>query len=227
MKRTERGAPTSPGIVDSVATVITIGLTGGIGSGKSTASALLAARGAEVVDADVIARQVVEPGAAAYGGVVDRFGERILLPDGTVDRPALAAIVFKDQGALADLNALTWPAVGAAIEGRLEALQERDVVVILDIPLLVESGRREMAGLIVVDVPVEVAVSRLVEQRGMDEGDVRRRIANQAPREERLARADFVIDNSGDRAHLEHEVERAWKWIETLRADAGPRRYDR
>lgn len=207
--------------------MISIGLTGGIGSGKSTVSARLARLGAEVIDADLIAREVVEPGGLAYDAVVARFGEAVVRPDGSIDRAALAAIVFSDASALADLNACTWPAVGAAIASRLSVLENTDAVVVLDIPLLVESGRDDVARVIVVDVPVEVAVTRLVEQRGMDEADVRRRIANQVSREERLARADFVIDNSGDLDHLDREVTRAWAWIETLTPDVTGRRYDR
>src|SRR5438552_1221863 len=129
--------------------MLVIGLTGGIGSGKSTVSKLLADRGAVIVDADLIARQVVEPGGPAYQALLDRFGPEVLAPDGTVDRPALAAVVFNDSSALADLNAIVHPAVGAVIAERLTAETETDHVVILDVPLLVESGRSSAAAVIV------------------------------------------------------------------------------
>ncbi|MDQ1401861.1 MAG: dephospho-CoA kinase, partial [Actinomycetota bacterium] len=132
----------------------------------------------------------------------------------------VAGLVFGDPQALADLNAITWPAVGAEIARRLSDEAESDHVVILDIPLLVESGRDNVAGLIVVDCPEEVALQRLVAERGMDPDDVRRRMAAQASREERLARADLVIDNSGDEGALDDEVARAWSWIESLSAQS-------
>jgi dephospho-CoA kinase len=196
--------------------VLAIGLTGGIGSGKSSASSLLAERGAVIVDADLVARQVVAPGEPALEALVARFGPTILGPDGSLDRPALASIAFQDPLALADLNAITHPAVGAEIGRRLAEENDTDHVVILDIPLLVESGRDNVAALLVVDCPVEVALERLVELRGMDREDAARRIAAQASREERLAKADFVIDNSGDVDALRTQVERAWEWISSL-----------
>jgi len=196
--------------------VLVIGLTGGIGSGKSTVSELLARRGAVIVDADAIARQVVEPGEPAYQPVVDRFGSGVLAPDGTIDRPALAALVFNDPAALTDLNAIVHPVVGAVIAERLKAEAETDHVVLLDVPLLVESGRGNMAAVLVVDCPEEAAVARAVA-RGLAEDDVRRRVAAQASRDERLSKADFVIDNSGSRAQLDAQVDKAWAWIENLR----------
>lgn len=197
--------------------VVVVGLTGGIGSGKSTVSALLAQRGAVIIDADVIAREVVAPGGPAYQGVVDRFGAGILLPDGTIDRPALAEIVFNDPAALAELNRLTHPVVGAVIAERMGAHAETDAVVVLDVPLLVESGRDNVAALIVVDCPEDVALDRLVRLRGMDPEDARRRMAAQASRDERRARADILIDNSGDLASLEAQVDEAWTRIQALR----------
>jgi dephospho-CoA kinase len=196
--------------------VLAIGLTGGIGAGKSSVSRRLAERGAVVVDADLIAREVVEPGQPALAALVDRFGDEILDAEGRLDRPRLAAIAFADAEALADLNSITHPAVGAEIARRLAEEGDTDHIVILDIPLLVESGRDNVAGLLVVDCPPETAVERLVEQRGMDEADARRRMAAQAPRAERLARADFVIDNSGTLDQLESEVAKAWEWIRSL-----------
>jgi dephospho-CoA kinase len=197
--------------------MLVIGLTGGIGAGKSTVSRLLADRGAVVVDADVIAREVVEPGAPAYQPLVDRFGPEILLDDGTVNRPALAKIAFSDPAALADLNAVTHPAVGAVIAERLAEEAPTDHVVILDVPLLVESKRSNTAAVIVVDCPEEEAIRRAVA-RGLAEDDVRRRMAAQASRDERLANAAFVVDNSGPEDALPAQIDKAWTWIEDLRA---------
>jgi dephospho-CoA kinase len=190
--------------------LLVVGLTGGIGSGKSTVSALLAQRAAVIVDADAVHRENMAAGPV-HDAVLARFG--------TVDRAELAGIVFKDAAALADLNAITHPAVGARIAEILTDEAATDHVVVLDIPLLVESqgSAYPMAGLIVVDAPVEVAVERLVHQRGMPEGDARARIATQATREERLARADFVVDNAGSLADLARQVDRCWQWIQSLR----------
>jgi dephospho-CoA kinase len=193
-----------------------IGLTGGIGSGKSTVSALLATRGADVVDADAIVRELQAPGEPVFEAIVERFGPEVVNADGELDRAAIAALVFSDDAALADLNRLTHPAVGAEIAARVAAAEGTDRVVVLDVPLLVESGAYMVDGLLVVDCPVEVAIERLVEQRGMGEADARARIARQASREERLAKADFVIDNSGPAEDVPAQVEAAWRWIEGL-----------
>lgn len=198
--------------------MLVVGLTGGIGSGKSTVSELLAERRAVIVDADRIARQVVEPGGPAYQPLIDRFGPAIVSPDGSIDRPALAAIAFPDPQALADLNAITHPPVGEVIASRLAEEAQTNHVVILDVPLLVESGRMTTAATIVVDCPPDVALRRLVEQRGLDEDDARRRMAAQATREERLAKADLVIDNAGGRDALVAQVDRAWAWLQDLAA---------
>ena len=188
------------------------GLTGGIGSGKSTVAALLAARGAVVVDADRLAREAVVAGSPGHQAVVDRFGPAVVGPDGSLDRRALAAVVFDDPEALADLNAIVHPAVRSAIADRLVELGRTDEVVVLEIPLLVESGRSYGAStVIVVDCPEEVALRRLVENRGMDEADARRRMAAQVSRADRVAAADVVIDNSGSRADLERQVEEVWR----------------
>lgn len=198
--------------------MLLIGLTGGIGAGKSSVSQGLRRRGATVIDADAITRQLQEPGQPVLAAMVDRFGPEILRDDGTLDRAAVAAIVFADGAALADLNAIVHPSVGAEIARRLEGAAGTDEVVVLDVPLLVESGRSDLAALIVVDVDPELAIERLVEHRGFDPADARRRIAAQVDRAERLARADLVIDNSGDLEDLEAEVQRAWEWIEQLRS---------
>jgi dephospho-CoA kinase len=198
--------------------VITVGLTGGIGAGKSTVSALLSELGAVVVDADAIVHDLQAPGQPVLAAMVERFGEGILLPDGRLDRQAVADLVFGDDEALADLGKIVHPAVGEEIARRLAAEAETDHVVILDVPLLVESGRKDMAALIVVDVDPEVAVGRLVEQRGMSEEDARARIARQASREERLANADHVIDNHGDRDALRRRVLEVWDQLTSLAA---------
>jgi dephospho-CoA kinase len=196
--------------------VILVGLTGGIGSGKSTVSALLAERGAVIVDADVITRELQRPGQPVLAAIVERFGQNVLLPDGELDRPALAAVVFSDPDALKDLNAIVHPAVGAEIARRIEAARGTDAVVVLDIPLLAENPRKGLAATVVVDTPVDVAVERLVRFRGMDEADARARIARQASREERAAGADRIVDNAGDLGALEAQVDDLWAWLRTL-----------
>ncbi|MEY2406123.1 MAG: dephospho-CoA kinase [Acidimicrobiaceae bacterium] len=196
--------------------MLLIGLTGGIGSGKSTVSSLLAANGAVILDADAITRSLQVPGTAVFDAMVERFGPGIVAKDGSLDRAAVAAIVFADEQAKRDLEGIVHPAVGAEMLTRLQALADVDTVVIYDVPLLVESGRKGYAAVIVVDIDPELAVARLVEHRGMAEADARARIANQAAREERLAVADLVIDNSGTRAQLQKQVDEAWAWIRTL-----------
>jgi dephospho-CoA kinase len=204
------------------APVLLVGLTGGIGSGKSTVSALLAERGAVVVDADAITRELQQPGTPVFDAMVERFGPGIVGADGTLDRQAVADVVFADPEALAALNAIVHPAVGAEIVRRMEGLMATDAVVVLDVPLLVESSNAyPVAGLIVVDVDPEVAVRRLVEQRSMQEGDVRARMSRQASRQERLARADRVVDNSGTLDDLRAQVDDLWAWITSLAAPAG------
>ena len=193
--------------------MLLVGLTGGIGSGKSTVSAMLAERGAVVIDADALTREVQAPGGAAYQPIIDRFGDDILLADGTIDRPKLAAIAFADKATLKELEAIVHPEVGTLLTERLAEQSGTDHVVLLDVPLMVETGRIPPGGMIVVDCPVDVAVQRLVEQRGMDEADARRRIAAQVSREDRLAKADFVVDNRGTREDLAREVDRAWRWL--------------
>ena len=197
--------------------MLVIGLTGGIGSGKSTVSALLAAKGAVVVDADAIVHEIQQPGTPVFDAMVERFGPGIVAVDGTLDRAAVADVVFTDAAALADLNAIVHPAVGVEIMARMEALAATDEVVVLDVPLMVESANAyPVAGLVVVDVDPDVAVGRLVEHRDMREDDVRARMSRQATREQRLARADRVIDNSGSVDDLPAQVDDVWEWIEGL-----------
>ena len=204
--------------------MILVGLTGGIGSGKTTVSAMLAARGAVIIDADQITRELQAPGSPVLAEIVDAFGEDVLDPSGVLDRPALAAKVFGDPEALATLNKIVHPAVGREMAARLEAQRASDNVVILDIPLLVENPREGLCGTLVVDLPLETAVERLVSQRNMDRNDAEARIARQATREARVAIADRVIDNSGNLASLERQVDEAWQWMQKLppaAADAG------
>lgn len=196
--------------------MIEIGLTGGIGSGKSTVAAMLVEKGAVLIDADAIVREVQEPGTPVFKAMVERFGEGIVAADGTLDRAAVAAIVFSDPEELKALNAIVHPAVADEMTRRREALAATDATVLLDIPLLVESQYSGLAGIIVVDVDPELAVERLVRYRGFTEEDARARISRQASREERLAIADFVIDNSGDLEHLREQVDRCWEWIQSL-----------
>jgi dephospho-CoA kinase len=200
--------------------VVLIGLTGGIGSGKSTVSALLAERGALVIDADAITRELQQPGTEVFTAMCERFGPGIVAADGSLDRQAVADIVFNDADALKDLGAIVHPAVGAEIAARLEAAAGTDQVVVLDIPLLVESGRDDLAALVVVDVDPEIAVERLVQHRGMREDDARARMANQASREDRLARADVVLDNSGTLEDLAAQVDAAWPRLVALGSDS-------
>jgi dephospho-CoA kinase len=200
--------------------VLLVGLTGGIGAGKSTVAQLLAGRGAIVVDADRIAREVVEPGGPAYRPLIDRFGAGIVAADGTIDRQAIASRAFADPDALRDLNAITHPAIRDRMERCVTSHAGTGRVVVLDIPLLTAPTRDSfaLAGVIVVDTPLEVAVDRLVHQRGLSEQDARARIAAQMSRDERRRLADVVIDNRGSRADLEAAVDRAWAWIISLRA---------
>jgi dephospho-CoA kinase len=196
--------------------VRTIGLTGGIGSGKSTVSALLAAKGAVIIDADAITKELQQPGTEVFDKMVERFGPGIVAADGALDRQAVADIVFNDPEALQDLNGIVHPAVGAETTRRILEQADTDNLVVLDIPLLVEKSDRPMSGIVVVDVDPEVAVQRLVAFRGFSEADARARMSRQASREERLARADVVIDNSGTHEDLARLVDELWPRIEEL-----------
>jgi dephospho-CoA kinase len=189
--------------------VLRIGLTGGIGSGKSTVSELLAARGAVVVDADRIAREVVEPGTPGLGAVVEAFGDRVLTPAGALDRPAVAAIVFADADARRRLDGIIHPLVRQRAAELARAAPE-DAVVVHDVPLLVETGQAASYDVVlVVEAALETRLARLVE-RGLPETDARARIAAQATDEERRAVADVVLDNSGTREELAAQVDRFW-----------------
>lgn len=187
-----------------------VGLTGGIGSGKSTVSALLGERGAFVIDYDQLAREAVEVGTPALAAIAERFGSDVITDDGTLDRPALGAVVFVDDEARADLEAITHPAIRDLALAR-EGEAGDDSVVVHDHPLLVEMGIAARCDLVVVvDVSEELQVERLVALRGMTEAQARARLAAQASREERLAAADVVIDNSGPIEDLRPRVDELW-----------------
>jgi len=191
--------------------MLLVGLTGGIGSGKSTVAELLAARGAWVVDADAVARAVVEPGTPALAKLVERFGREILDPDGALDRPALGRIAFADEQSRKDLEAITHPAINEEFVRRIVEAPEGSIVV-CDVPLLRESPQARERGypvVIVVEAPVAVRLDRL-EGRGVPRGDAEARMAAQATDEERREIATHLIDNSGDLAALERQVEEIW-----------------
>lgn len=196
---------------------ILVGLTGGIGAGKSTVARLLAERGALVLDADVAAREVVAVGTEGLAAVVEEFGDAVLGPDGALDRAALASVVFADDDRRAALNGIVHPRVRSWMAERVAAAPAGSIVV-QDIPLLVESG---LAGLfdlvVVVDAADAVRISRLVEDRGMTRSEAAARIAAQAPRERRLAAADVVITNDGTRQRLAEQVTALWDRIVTMR----------
>jgi dephospho-CoA kinase len=203
------------------AAVLMVALTGGIGSGKSTVASMLAQRGAVVVDADQIAREVVTPGMPAFDALVARFGEQIVAADGTLDRPALAAVAFATPEAKADLERITHPAIGEEFVRRVADAPE-GAIVVHDVPLLVESKSRakgDYAAVIVVEAPREVRLERL-ERRGIARADAEARMANQASDDERRALATWVIDNSGDLAALEAQVDAIWTELQSLASRA-------
>lgn len=184
-----------------------VGLTGGVASGKSTVSSLLAERGAVVIDADLLAREVVAPGTEGLAEVVAAFGEEVLAPDGSLDRPAMGAIVFADESRRRALEGIIHPRVRARA-AEIEASAPPGAVVVHDIPLLTETGQAgAFDAVVVVDVPVEVQVSRMVDLRGMTPEDARARVAAQATREERRAVATYVIDNGGTLEDLRARVD--------------------
>ncbi|MGK5728454.1 dephospho-CoA kinase [Streptomyces sp. URMC 124] len=190
--------------------MLRVGLTGGIGAGKSEVSRLLASYGAVIVDSDRIAREVVEPGTPGLAAVVAEFGEAVLTPEGALDRPRLGAVVFADPDRLAALNAIVHPLVRAR-SAELEAAAAPGAVVVHDVPLLAENGLAPLYDLVVVvDAGTETRLDRLVRLRGMTPDEARARMAAQATREDRLAVADFVIDNDGPIEALERQVAKVW-----------------
>jgi dephospho-CoA kinase len=194
-----------------------VGLTGGIGSGKSTVARALAGRGAIVIDADAVARQVVEPGTPGFEAVVARFGPAVVGPDGRLDRVALAQLVFNDEAARRGLNGIVHPLVALETQRRVGTVPPGSVVV-MDVPLLVEAARGGYDLVVVVEAPEAVRLERLA-RRGMDPADARRRIAAQATDAERRAEADVVLDNSGEPTDLDRQV--AELWSELTRRLAG------
>jgi dephospho-CoA kinase len=194
--------------------VLRIGVTGGIGAGKSTVARLLAARGAVVIDADAISRELVEPGAAGLGPLVAEFGPRILREDGTLDRGELASLAFSESEGTRRLNAIMHPLIRAEAERRVaEARETGASVVVYDMPLLVETGQQDLVDIVlVVDVSEEQQIARA--SRTFPEADVRRRMAAQATREERLACADVIIDNGGSLPETEAQVTELWERLD-------------
>ncbi|MDI3387325.1 dephospho-CoA kinase [Streptomyces sp. B-S-A8] len=201
--------------------MLKVGLTGGIGSGKSEVSRLLVSYGAVLIDADRIAREVVEPGTDGLAAVVEAFGPGILAADGSLDRPRLGSVVFADPDRLAVLNGIVHPLVGAR-SAELEAAADKDSVVVHDVPLLTENGLAPLYDLvIVVDASPETQLDRLVRLRGMTEEDARARMAAQATREKRLEIADIVIDNDGPLDALAPQVRTVWEDLAHRAAASG------
>jgi dephospho-CoA kinase len=199
-----------------------VGLTGGIGAGKSEVSRRLAAQGAVVIDADAIAREVVEPGTPGLAEVVAAFGPEVLLPDGQLDRPRLGDIVFADPELRARLNGIVHPLVGARMR-ELEESAGPGSIVVHDVPLIAENN---MAGaydlVVVVDVPPRLQLDRLVRHRGLTREQARARMAAQASREQRLGIAGIVVDNSGSLAELDRQVGELWTELRRRAALAAP-----
>ena len=204
--------------------MLAVGLTGGIGSGKSAVADLLVERGAVLIDADQVARDVVAPGGPAYQPLVDRFGPGIVAADGTIDRQALANVAFADEESRLALNAITHPAIGVRMIEMRDALAGTDHIVVLAIPLLTALHREtvKLHKVVVVDTPTDVALDRLLSQRGFDKADAEARIRAQISREERCKEADYVLDNSGDRAALEREVAKLWDWLLAAQKELPP-----
>lgn len=190
--------------------MLRVGLTGGIGAGKSEVSGRLAAQGAVIVDADLIAREVVAPGTDGFAAVVQTFGTDVLGPDGALDRSRLGDIVFADKEKLAALNAIVHPRVGARMR-ELEDGAGPGSVVVHDVPLIAENGLADAYDLVVVvDVPPRIQLDRLVRHRGMSREQAQARMAAQAGRAQRLSIADIVVDNSGSLAELDRQVGELW-----------------
>jgi len=192
--------------------VLLVGLTGGIGSGKSTVARLLQARGAITFDADLLAHAAIAPGTPGHDAVIERFGPNVLAPGGDVDREALASIVFADPAARRDLEAIVHPEVRRLFAEGVEAYEGTDAVVVLGAPLLVETGMHTAFDvLIVVVASVPTQVHRLMRERAMSEASIRARIDAQLPLEAKAEVADIIIDNDGTFEELERQVNRAWQ----------------
>jgi dephospho-CoA kinase len=203
--------------------MLLVGLTGGIGTGKSTVARMLEKRGAVVFDADVLARQAVAPGTPGFDQVVERFGPNVLAPGGGLDREALASIVFSDPAARRDLEGIVHPEVRRMFAEGCEEYRDSDRVVVFSAPLLVETGMHTAFDrLIVVSAPVTTQIERLMRDRGMAERDVQARIAAQLPLEAKAEVADVLVDNEGTLEDLERRVERVWSELDD-QARAGTR----
>ena len=196
--------------------MIVVGLTGGIGSGKTTFAALLAERGAQIIDADLLGREALRPGAPAWHSVVDTFGDEVLVEHSMeIDRKRLARIVFNEKEKLAALNAIVHPIIVSGIADRLERLRGTDEIVILDAALIVELGLADSVDVvIVVTADVDARRRRLAEQRGMAYDDIMARIGAQASEEDLIAKADIVVRNNGDLAELGMEADRVWSELQ-------------
>jgi dephospho-CoA kinase len=198
--------------------IVRIGLTGGIGSGKSTVSRLLADKGAIVIDSDVLAREAVAPGSPGLAAVVEAFGDEVVTADGALDRPALGRIVFADPDARRRLEAITHPLVRARAR-EIESAAPTGSVVVHDIPLLVETGQQDKFDVVVVvDADVGDQLTRLARTRGMSEDEARARVAAQATREQRRAAADYVVVNDGSLDDLRRRVDEVWAAISSGRS---------
>jgi len=203
--------------------MLLVGLTGGIGTGKSTVARMLEKRGAVVFDADVLARQAVAPGTSGFDQVLERFGPNVLAPGGGLDREALASIVFSDRAARRDLEGIVHPEVRRMFAEGCEEYRDSDRVVVFSAPLLVETGMHTAFDLlIVVSAPVATQIRRLMRDRGMAERDVQARIAAQLPLEAKAEVADILVDNEGTLEDLERRVERVWRNLDA-QARAGTR----
>lgn len=207
-----------------------VGLTGGIGSGKSSVSDRLRGHGARIIDADAIVHELQEPGKPVFAAMVERWGDSIVTKEGRLDRPAVAAIVFADDVELKAIERIVHPAVRLEMDKQMNDASETDHIVILDIPLLAESRRtggtgpdgRGTSAIIVVDCTIETAVQRLMTHRGFSEDDARTRVSKQATRQERLDLADFVVDNGGSIDQLDDEVDRCWVWLQGMPSTPWP-----
>lgn len=196
--------------------MLVVGLTGGMGTGKSTFAALLAEHGAQVIDADELGHDALKPGQPAWHSVVDQFGEMVLVPHSMeIDRKRLASIVFADRSKLAALNVILHPVIFAGIADHLECLKGTDEIVVLDAALILETGLVDSLDILVVVVSDRMARNeRLIRDRGMTISDIRSRIASQAGEEELVSKADILVENNGSLDDLAAEAERVWKELQ-------------
>lgn len=203
--------------------MLAVAITGGIGAGKSALAELYVERGASLVDSDVIAREVVEPGTATLAALVERFGDVILTPEGALDRQRLADLAFVDTESVAALNAIVHPAIGAEMAARREAVRAAEGICLFAIPLLTPDHTNvlDLQRIVVVDCPIDVAIERLVAYRGFSPADAAARIASQMSREERIELADYVVLNDGDLPALEAQADELWERLVKDAADLG------